>query len=103
MKLRITRTAVRDVAEIWHYIALDSTDAADRVRNDLEAAMRKLAEMPGMGHQRTDVKNPAYRFWRVYAYLIAYRLEGQTLYISRVIHGARNLRRLFRAPPRPKR
>jgi plasmid stabilization system protein ParE len=89
------------MAEIWHFIADDSLDAADVVREKFKAAMDQLCEMPGMGHERADVKNPAYRFWRVYSYMIAYRVEGQKLYVSRVVHGARNFRRLFRKRTRP--
>jgi toxin ParE1/3/4 len=96
-RLVLSKTAFKDLAEIWHFIATDNPDAADRVRDDLQSAMKRLAEMPSIGHQRSDVANSAYRFWRVYSYLIAYRVRQRTLYVSRVIHGARNLRRLFKA------
>ena|SRR5438067_10891550 len=96
----ITRTAFKDLARVWSYIATDSIDAADRVRDDIEVAIRSLAQMPGMGHQRSDVKNPAYRFWRVHSYLIAYRIAGESFYVSRVVHGAQNLRRIFRSSGR---
>jgi len=64
-RIVLTKTAFKDLAEIWNYIAADSVNAADRVRRDIEAAIRKIAETPGMGHQRQDVANPNYRFWRV--------------------------------------
>jgi toxin ParE1/3/4 len=95
-RLVLSKSAFRDIAEIWHFIASDNIDVADRVRNDLEAAMKRLAEMPTIGHRRADVGNRSYRFWRVYSYLIAYRVQGRTLYVSRVVHGARDLRRLFK-------
>lgn len=94
-RLIISVPAVDDLEEIWNFIAEDSLEAANRVEGDLLAAMEKLCEIPGMGHERTDVKNKAYRFWKVYSYLIAYRVDGDVLYVSRVIHGARNLRKLF--------
>jgi plasmid stabilization system protein ParE len=95
-RLVLSKTAFKDLAEIWHYIAADSVDAADRVRDRLETAMNRLAEMPNIGHQRSDVSNADYRFWRVYSYLIAYRVQRRTVYIYRVVHGLRNLRRLFK-------
>ena len=52
--------------------------------------------MPGKGHVRADVKDPSYRFCSVRPYVIAYRYDDQTLTIVRVVHGARNFRRLFR-------
>ena len=95
MRVFVTRAAFKDLSGISTFIAKDNAGAAARVLDDLHAAMRKLAELPGMGHQRADVANPSYRFWAVYSYLIAYRVEGDTLYISRVVHGARNLGKLF--------
>jgi len=49
-----------------------------------------------MGRARAEVQDPRYRFWKVYSYLIAYRPEATTLVVVRVIHGARDLRKLFR-------
>jgi plasmid stabilization system protein ParE len=94
--LVVTRTAEKEIIGIWKCIADDCVDAADKVCDELEAAMQMLCEMPGMGHPRSGVKNPAYRFWPVYSYLIVYRVSGEKLTVSRVIHGARNLRRIFR-------
>ena len=59
-------------------------------------AIRDLPDMPGKGHARADVKDPRYRFWCVYSYLIAYRFDDKSLTVVRVVHGRRNLRRLFR-------
>jgi plasmid stabilization system protein ParE len=92
MRLAITRAAFNDLAGIWSYIAADSLDAADRVRDDLEAEMHKLADMPGMGHHRVDVPNRSYCFWKVHRYMIAYRVSGDTLCISRILHGSRDFR-----------
>ena len=79
-RLHITRSAFKDLTAIWLYIAVDSIDAADQVRDDLEKDMHKLCEMPGMGHTRADVTLHGYRFWRVHSYMIAYRVKGGTLF-----------------------
>jgi toxin ParE1/3/4 len=95
--LGITRRAARDVREIWHYIATrDTPDAADHVTAAITAQFQKIAEMPGIGHRRPDIKSPSYRVSSVFSYLIIYRVKGRTVYISRVVHGSRDLRRLFR-------
>jgi plasmid stabilization system protein ParE len=91
MNVLVTRSAFKDLAQIWGYIAADSIETADRILGEIRAAIRKLAHNPGMGHRRTDVANPRYRFWSVYSYLIAYRVQGRTLYVARVIHGARDV------------
>ena len=85
-----------DLFDIWEYIAADNLDAADRVLQRIEADIAKLALMPGMGHQRADVRDARLRFWTIRPYVIAYRHTRRTLYVIRVIHGARDFRQIFR-------
>ena len=97
MSYRISKRADRDLDEIWRYIVIQvNQETADRVDSDLHDAMKALARMPGMGHRRPETPNTPYRFWKVYSYLIAYRVERGTVIVVRVIHGARDLRKLFR-------
>jgi plasmid stabilization system protein ParE len=95
-RLLIQPQARVDLLEIWFYIAKNSRDAANRVSDKIDAEIRELLEMPGKGHTRADVKNPHYRFWSVYSYVIAYRYDEKTLTVIRVVHGRRDFRRLFR-------
>lgn len=95
-RLILSTTALKDLNQIWDYIAADSIDAADRVLDEIQNTLFRLCDMPGMGHQRPDVKNPELRFWNVYSYLIAYRYSTSELRIKRVINGHRNIKRLFR-------
>ena len=101
MKLLILPQARLDLLEIWHFIAKDSITNANRVGEELEAAIRRLVQTPGMGHTRSDVKDQRYRFWTVYSYVIAYRYDDAALTIVRVIHGHRDFRRALarRRPP----
>ncbi|MGB7159687.1 MAG: type II toxin-antitoxin system RelE/ParE family toxin [Tepidisphaeraceae bacterium] len=94
-KLRIQPRARLDLLEIWHHIAGDSVDAANRVGERLDAAIRGLVEMPGKGHTRPDVRDTGFRFWSVFSYVIAYRFDDATLTVVRVVHGRRNFRKLF--------
>jgi plasmid stabilization system protein ParE len=95
-KLLIRPQARLDLLEIWHLIAKDSVEAANRVAGKLDSAIRDLVEMQGKGHNRADVRNNSYRFWSVYSYIIAYRFDDKTVTVMRVVHGRRNFRRLFR-------
>jgi antitoxin ParD1/3/4/toxin ParE1/3/4 len=61
--------------------------------------MAKLARTPGMGHLREDLADEPLKFWPVYSYLIIYRPETRPLQIVRVLHGARDLRRLLSSEP----
>lgn len=95
-KLLIQPKARVDLLEIWHHIAQDNLSAANRVSQKLDEAIRRLADMPTKGHRRADVRHPDYRFWTVYSFVIAYRFDEQTLSVVRVVHGRRNLKKLFR-------
>lgn len=91
-----TGDADRDIEGIWVFIAEDNFDAADRVRNQIKADVRKLILHPGIGHTRADSPNPEYRFWKVYSYLIVYRYDDTDLVVLRVIHGARDIGSIIR-------
>jgi antitoxin ParD1/3/4/toxin ParE1/3/4 len=84
-----------DLQEIRDYIARDSTEAARRVLAELRTAMRRLAEMPELGHVREDLADEPLRFWPVYSYLIIYRPEAQPLQVVRVLRGARDIAELL--------
>src|SRR4051812_15756491 len=95
-KLLIRPQARLDLLEIWHHIAADSIQNANRMAERLDAAIRDRPGMPGKGHTRTDVPNSSYRFWTVRPYVIAYRYDDATLTVIRVVHGHRNFRRLLK-------
>jgi antitoxin ParD1/3/4/toxin ParE1/3/4 len=88
----LTPAARADLVEIANYIREQgSPDAARRVGEELRLAMRKLADMPGMGHLRSDLADESLRIWSVYSYLILYRPQTNPLQIIRVLHGARDV------------
>ena len=89
--------ARRDINATWDHIAADNVQAADRVADQIERAVRMLAELPGAGHIRHDVRDPRLRFWTVKRYVIAYRYTSRTLTVLRVLHGARDFRQIFGA------
>jgi plasmid stabilization system protein ParE len=92
----LTPAARDDLIEISNYIQRnDGAAAAQRVRSGLREAIYRLAEMPGLGHLREDLADEPLRFWTVYSYLIIYRPETDPIQIVRVLHGARDVRRLL--------
>ena len=90
-----TPAAKADLVELYDLIEQDDPRAASRVLARLRTAMRRLARTPGLGHLREDLADEALRFWPVYSYLIVYRPETRPLQIIRVVHGARDVRRLL--------
>jgi toxin ParE1/3/4 len=93
---RLSPEASQDLTEIHEYIAQDNVDAADRVREELLGAMRRLAEMPGKGHRRMDLTRRPVLFWTVRSYQIIYAPGTQPLRIAAVLHGKRNIGRILR-------
>ena len=96
MNYRISRQADADIDLICDYIAQNNPDAADRIDDQIHDAIQRLARFPGMGHTRSEVTDKRYLFWAVGKHVIAYRVEGEELVVVRVLHGARNFRKLFR-------
>ena len=99
---RIVRTASarRDVVEIWSYIATDNAPAvADGMLARLTSAMEILALTPLMGRKRVDW-NGKPRSFAVRKYVIVYEPlpERDGILVWRILHGARNLKRIVRPP-----
>lgn len=91
----LTPAARDDLTEISAYIRQDSIEAARRVRAELREAMARLAQSPLMGHLREDLTDTPVRFWSVYSYVIVYDPDTQPLQVIRILHGARDVRRIL--------
>ena len=88
MKFRLFPAAIRDLIELRNYIAADDPEAADNVAARLDKAIVLIATKPLIG--RPTPQRPT-REWSVpgLPYLIAYRIEGDTVEILRVWHTSR--------------
>lgn len=84
--------AARDITEIWEYIAADNPEAAGRVREEIQNAIRGLVSFPDQGHKRPDLTSRPLRFVIVRDYLIAYAPQEKPLWVVAVLHGRRNPR-----------
>jgi antitoxin ParD1/3/4 len=84
--------AYADIDDIWEYIAADSLEAADRVREEIFEKIRSLVKFPRQGHFRTDLTSQPLRFQAVRNYVIAYAPEEKPLAVLAVLHGRRNPR-----------
>ena len=100
MSLRIRRSNWF-IGDLEHYAAWYTGEAswevAEHYLRAVSATLARLANMPGMGHlARFSV--PALHGLRCFPvekpfekHLIFYRHDASTLYVERVVHGARNL------------
>jgi toxin ParE1/3/4 len=88
MTLRLRPEAEADIEAIVLYIAEDNPSAAVRWHTEILRKCRSLADMPGIGAARPEIR-PDLRTFPVGNYLLLYRqLEGGAE-IVRVVHGAR--------------
>lgn len=99
-RIQQTLQAEADVADIVSFIAEDNPNAAERFLEAAEAAFDLLASMPSMGRAVPFQGRTAQgiRMWRVQGferYLIFYRAVEQGIEVVRVLHGARDIERLF--------
>jgi plasmid stabilization system protein ParE len=84
--------ALRDIAEIWEFIAEDSVPAAIRVSEEILDAVRKLSSFPHQGHLRSKLTKRPLRFQIVRDFLIAYAPEENPILVIAVVHGRRSPR-----------
>ena len=66
-----------------------------KVLQKIREGMRRIAEMPGIGHLRLDLADESLRFYRVYNYLIIYRPAAEPIAVVRVLDGARDVRSII--------
>ena len=94
---RVLRTpeAEDDLWEILVYIARDNEDAAFRLIDSIDERFQMLAQFAGGGQSRPELL-PNVRSFPVGRYLIFYRPIEDGIEVLRVVHGSRNLRRLFK-------
>jgi plasmid stabilization system protein ParE len=85
-----------DLRQIWRYLLGEAGLAvANRIQDELVDAFEALAALPGKGHRRSDLTSRDVLFFSVYQYMIVYR-RGALLEIVAVLHGKRDLKRLFK-------
>ncbi len=87
MKLVWSPEARRQIREIWHYIALDDAEAADRMVTRLVVAVEKLLRFPHLGRPGREASRELVVGGT--HFIVVYRVEGEEIKIGSVLHGAR--------------
>jgi toxin ParE1/3/4 len=92
-KLIITKTAQQDFSTIWEYISAENPLNARTFLDEIEAKALSLDLLPER-HQfinENELLGTDYRHLVYKKYRLIYRIDGTTVYILRIIHGAKPL------------
>lgn len=96
-QVRLLNIAEEDFAEIVSYIAADNPKAADEIVNKIEKNLELLSDNPNLGRipREEEIRNLDYRYLIVQNYLIFYTVEKRTIFVHRILHGARDYKTLL--------
>jgi plasmid stabilization system protein ParE len=85
--------AERDVEEIWSFIPQDSADEAGRFIARLEEQLTMLERFPERCAliPENEILGTRYRHLLYGKYRTVFRVAGRTVYVLRIVHGARLL------------
>lgn len=90
----IALEAKEDIKGIYRHIAKDNPSAARRLRQTLSRTFRILAQEPLLGELRSDLAEDL-RIFCVGNYAILYYPTSNGIAVAQVIHGARDVARLW--------
>jgi toxin ParE1/3/4 len=92
-RVSITRAAENDIDQAWSFIAQDSPEAADKFISRLEEQIETLEIFPNRCAliPENEVLGTRYRHMVYGDYRTVFRVVRRTVYVLRVIHGARLL------------
>ena len=83
-----------DITEIAEYVAADNRKAAARLVASFKEQAVRLARSPGIGRPRAELKANL-RSFPVGRYVLFYRPIKGGIEVVRVLHGMRDLGRIF--------
>lgn len=92
-RVRLTKSAKSDIEEIWTFSAEGSTDEATKFVRQVEKQLRTLDRFPERCPliPENEILGTHYRHLLYGSYRTVFRVSGSTVYVLRIIHGARLL------------
>ena len=96
-QIRLLKIAEEDFTEIVSFIADENPIAAEAIADKIEKNLELLSENPKLGRIPRDeeIRNLGYRYIIVQNYIIFYTIEERTIFVHRILHGARNYKSLL--------
>jgi toxin ParE1/3/4 len=96
--VRITRSALRDLEEIYDWIACNDAPAkAEHVLDQLSKAAQSISNMPERGSRPRELPAGMDNFRQIYfkPYRVIYRIGATEVVIHLIVDGRRNLQTLL--------
>ncbi len=95
--VRLLSIAEEDFTEIISFIAAENVKAASNLTDKIEKNLELLSDNPLLGKSPSDsdLKLLGYRYLIIENYLIFYTIDNRTIFIHRILHGARNYKTLL--------
>lgn len=95
--VRLLRAAEDDLREIVTYIAADRPAAAEALASKIEKNLTLLSKHAHLGRipKEEELAGLGYRYLVIENYLIFYIIQERTIYVHRILHGARDYLGLF--------
>jgi toxin ParE1/3/4 len=87
-----------DLQEITAFIAKDSPNYAKRFGHQLRKGPKKLKRFPLIGWMVPEFERQSLREVLVGNYRIIYEVRGEICYVLAIVHGSRDLTRVFQPP-----
>ncbi|MBU2494043.1 MAG: type II toxin-antitoxin system RelE/ParE family toxin [Bacteroidetes bacterium] len=96
-QIRLLKIAEEDFTDIVSFIEDENPTAAETIANKIEKNLELLSQNPKLGRIPRDeeIKNLGYRYIIVQNYIIFYTIEERTIFIHRILHGARNYKSIL--------
>jgi plasmid stabilization system protein ParE len=88
VKVQFTLSAKVQFLSALNYIRQDNPPAALRFRKRAESALRRLEKFPESGRIVPEFPDLPYRELIIVPYRFFYRVEGKTIWVVAVWHGA---------------
>ena len=95
--VKVLPIARNDIAEIYHYIALDNPDAALRVTDEIMDKLDTLNEFPERCPMASDnvLARQGYRMLIIENYIAFFKVFQAEVLVYRVLHGKRDYPQLL--------
>ena len=93
-RVKVAAAAEEDLKEIWSYIAERNAEAANGVVREITGKFAILRDHPQMGREQ-DKLLVNLRSFAVRQYVIFYQPVEDGVEILRILHGSRDIERLF--------